>query len=67
MRILVFIHIDMGVTDMNIKEIYNIIKFIRKSNSCLILRNDLQLRSFGYLDDTMMKFHDCIMKTSIKK
>lgn len=67
MRILDSIHLDMGVINMNIKEIYNIIKFIRKSNSCLILRNDLQLGSFGYLDDTMMKFHDCIMKTSIKK
>ena len=67
MRILVSIHIDMGVINMNIKEIYNIIKFIRKSNSCLILRNDLQLGSFGYLDDTMLKFHDEIMKISIKK
>ena len=67
MKILDSVHIDMGVINMNIKEIYNIIKFIRKSNSCLIIRNDLQLGSFGYLDDTMMKFHDCIMKTSIKK
>ena len=51
---------------MKIKEIYNIIKFVRKSNSCLILRNDLQLSSFGDFDDTMMKFHDKIMHISIK-
>lgn len=57
----------MGAINMNIKEIYNIIKFIRKSNSCLILRNDLWLSSFGDYDDTMMKYHDCIMKTSFKK
>lgn len=57
----------MGVINMKIKEIYNIIKFIRKSKSCLILRNDLQLQSFGYMDDTMIKFHDSIMNISIKK
>ncbi len=52
---------------MKIKELFRIIKFIRKSNSCLILRNDLQLSSFGDFDDTMIKYHDSIMKTSFKK
>ena len=52
---------------MKIKELYNIFKFLRKSKSCLILKDDLELKPLGEIDDKMMNFNDEIMKISIKK
>ncbi len=51
---------------MKFKDIYNIFKFIKNTESCIILRHDLQLECFGNCDDTMLKFNDEIMKISIK-
>lgn len=51
---------------MSIKELYNIFKFLRKTDSCIILRDDLLLSQFGKYSSTMLKFHDAIMNISIK-
>jgi len=52
---------------MKIKEIYKIFRFLRKSKSCLILKDDFQLGFFGETDEKMMKFNEEILKISIKK
>lgn len=65
--ILDFVHTDLEVTDMKIKEIYKIFRFLRKSKSCLILKDDFQLGFFGETDEKMMKFNEEILKISIKK
>jgi hypothetical protein len=51
---------------MKIKDLFAIIKFVWKSQSCIILRHDFQLSEFGDLDDKMWKLHDGIMHISIK-
>lgn len=51
---------------MGIKEIYNILKFLKNCKSCIILKDDLVMRQFGEYNETMLKFNDAIMHISIK-
>lgn len=50
---------------MSIKEIFNIIKFIRKSDSCVILNGDLELRYFGKENKILQRFENRIMLISL--
>lgn len=50
---------------MSIKEIFNIIKFIRKSDSCVILNGDLELRYFGKENKILQRFENQIMLISL--
>lgn len=51
---------------MKVRDLFRVIKFLRNTDSCIILRDDLLLSQFGKYSDTMMKFNDAIMHISIK-
>ena len=51
---------------MRLKDFYNILKFLRKTESCIIVRHDLTLSTFGKTDDVMKMFKDSIMHIQVK-
>lgn len=51
---------------MNIKEVFRIIKFLHSHKSCIILNDDLELKSFGKGDKTLNRFESRIMDISLR-
>ena len=51
---------------MKVKDFFRILKFLRKTNTCLILKDDLELKMFGDYNEDMEKFHDVLMSVNIK-
>jgi hypothetical protein len=50
---------------MNIKEIFRIIKFLRKRKTCIVLDDSLELAQFGEYNDTMNRFSNRIMHINL--
>lgn len=52
---------------MKIKELVEMLCFLRKCKSCIVLKDNLQLRMFGDYNETMLYFHNEIMKISTEQ
>ena len=52
---------------MSISEIIQLIKFARKSEGCVVLRDDLMLHTFGCRDERLESYEELIMRTRFKK
>lgn len=51
---------------MGIKEIFRLIKFLWKSDSCVVLKDNLVLSYFGKEEKTLRKFENRIMLISLR-
>ena len=51
---------------MGIREIFRLIKFLRKSDSCVVLKDNLVLQYFGKEDKTLQRFENRIMLISLR-
>ena len=52
---------------MSISEIIRLIKFARKSQGCVVLRDDLTLHTFGDRDEKLASYEELIMRTRFKR
>jgi len=52
---------------MKIKELVEILCFLRKCKSCIVIKDNLQLRMFGEYNETTLNFNNEIMKNSIEQ
>ena len=52
---------------MKIGEITNIIKILRGTKSCIVIKDSLQLQSFGEKDSVVDEFEDKIMHIRLDK